>query len=506
MAKRQSKRSLPRRMTGTDALFWYAESALPIFRPIIAGLYVFEGPISQGDVDLAIAGAVEAVPRLRQRVLEMPLHIGLPEWVDDEHFDLAYHVRHLSLPEGDRKRELLDLTAALFATPLDRERPLWEVYGIEGLDGGRTAVFWKMHHALVDGVGSIAILDGFTRLSPDAAPEPVEMGPPRRAMDHHPSAVARLLRLASHNASESLKLMARAATMPLQAVLHPIDTAETATRTIRGLTGMVSDLAAPAVADPISVGTSGLSRRFDIVDVPIERLKAIKNPLGVTINDVVLTALAATLGRYHRRRRADLETLNCMVPMNLRGTSESEDLGNRVGTFTIVLPVAIEDAADRLDVIVRQTAAAKTDKRGASYPWLAETVFMVPGFVFRWVAKQALGKINVACTNIPGPRDARYLAGVRMEALYPFASVVEGTPLVVALFSYAGRFHLGIDTDPEAIPDPHEITELFEESLAELEVLSGRGPLGDLRTDKPRPASERSGWPNERMRDDRRAQ
>jgi WS/DGAT/MGAT family acyltransferase len=492
-------------MTGTDALFWYAESALPIFRPIIAGLYVFDGPVPQGDVDLAIAGAVEAVPRLRQRVLEMPFHIGLPEWVDDEHFDLAYHVRHLSLPEGDRRRELLDLTAALFATPLDRERPLWEVYGIEGLEGGRTAVFWKMHHALVDGVGSIAILDGFTRLSPDAGPERVEAGEQRRAFDHHPSAAARLLRLASHNAGESAKLLARAATIPLQAALHPFETAETARRTIRGLTGMVSDLVAPAISDPIAVGTSGLSRRFDILDVPIERLKDIKNPLGVTINDVVLTALAATLGRYHRRRKADLETLNCMVPMNLRGSGEAADLGNRVGTFTIVLPVAVEDPGDRLEEIVRQTTAAKTDKRGASYPWLAESVSMVPGFVFRWVAKQALGKINVACTNIPGPPGERYLAGVRMEALYPFASVVEGTPLVVALFSYAGRFHLGIDTDPEAIPDPHEITELFEESLAELESLSDRLPLGGLRNGRLRPVSERRGWPSERMRDDRRA-
>ena len=186
-------------------------------------------------------------------------------------------------------------------------------------------------------------------------------------------------------------------------------------------------------------------------------------------HDVVLVALTDTLGRYHRRRRIHIESLNCMVPMNLRGKDEKDALGNRVGNFTIVLPVGEKNIGRRIERIVAQTRAAKADKRGASYPLLVETLTMVPGPAFRWLARQSIGKINVACTNVPGVADQRYLAGAAVKSVYPFASVVEGTPLVMALLSYRGMMNIGIDTDPEAIPVPHKITELFERSLIELE-------------------------------------
>jgi WS/DGAT/MGAT family acyltransferase len=458
-------------MVATDAMFWFAEAAMPIFRPIIAGLYLLDRNVAPDQVDRCIDCAIAAVPRLRERVLEMPLHIGLPEWVEDEHFDQAYHVRHLSLPANGGKRELLDLTAALFATPLDRERPLWEAYCIEGLEGGRSALFWKMHHALVDGVGSLAILNGLTQTDRRGPHRRAGAKPRSRRLVHHPSAAARLARLASHNIRETARLAVRAATTPLRVARDPAAAVREAVSTVRGLRGVISDLTTPTVHDPLCAGGSGLSRRFDILDVPIDRLKAIKSSLGVTINDVVLAALADTLGRYHRRHHAHVDALNCMVPMNLRGTHERDTLGNRVGNFTIVLPVSERDTARRLELVAGQTRAAKADKRGASYPLLVETLTMIPGVAFRWLARQSIGKINVACTNVPGVGGARYLAGARVEAVYPFASVVEGTPIVMALLSCDGTMNFGIDTDPEAIPEPHRITELFERSLGELEEL-----------------------------------
>lgn len=473
MASSRNSVPNPRRMVATDALFWYAESAMPQFRPIIAGLYVLEHEVAAEQIDACIQKAVRGVPRLRKRVLEMPLHIGLPEWVEDEHFDLAYHVRHMSLPPGGNTRALLDLTAALFATPLDRERPLWEVYSIQGFANGRAVLFFKMHHALVDGVGSLAITEAMTQAEPRKVPPGKNHHQWSKKRPPHPSASARIARLVAHNARETVNLARRAVMSPLRIARHPLDTIDGVSRAVRGLRGVVSDLATPPVKDPISVEGSGLSRRFDIIDIPIARLKAIKKALGVTLNDVVLTALAGTLGRYHRRRRAHVDSLNCMVPMNLRSRSEKDVLGNRVGNFTIVLPVSEKQAAKRLDLIVSQTRAAKADQRGASYPLLVESLTMIPGAVLRWFARQSIGKINVACTNIPGIADARYLADARIEAIYPFASVVEGTPIVMALFSYGDVMNIGIDTDPEAIPDPHEITELFETSLAELESLAG---------------------------------
>jgi WS/DGAT/MGAT family acyltransferase len=245
-------------------------------------------------------------------------------------------------------------------------------------------------------------------------------------------------------------------------------------RTVRGLRGVLADAQQSPVRDPLIGSTSGLSRRLDILRVPMSRLLDVKQSLGVTLNDVVLTALAGCIGAYHRQRHVYAETLNCMVPMNLRLARDREQLGNRVGMFNVSLPVGVPSAEQRLRQIVAQTHAAKTDRRGAAYPFLVGALTLMPGFAFSWLAQQALGRVNLACTNVPGLQERRYLAGAEVEAIYPFASVVQGTPLVVALLSYAGGMDIGIDTDPEAIPDPHRIAEHFDHALHELERLAVR--------------------------------
>jgi WS/DGAT/MGAT family acyltransferase len=460
-------------MAATDALFWYAESALPEFRPIIAGLYVLDrAPIAEqieAGVDLAIA----LVPRLRQRVVEAPLHLGLPEWIEDSHFDRSYHLRHISLPEPGGERELLDLVAALFATPLDRQRPLWEATWIDGLAGGRSAFLIKLHHSVVDGVGSAAILDALTTSEPGAEPRRVPRAQRSRATPL-PSAAARLAALALDQARGSARLAGRALGVPLEAIANPREGFESAMRVARGLRGMLADVARPATHDPLAVPGSGLSRRLDVSEVSIERLRKIKSPLGVTINDVVLTALTGALHAYHHERRVHTDALACLVPMNLRGRDERDTLGNRVGMFTIALPVGEKQVARRLARIVEQTRAAKQDRRGAAAPLLVEALTLLPGAALRLLARGALGRVNVACTNVPGTQHPRWMAGARVESIHPFASVVEGTPLVMALLSYAGKMEIGIDTDPEAIPEPHRIAALFSAALDELETLAER--------------------------------
>jgi WS/DGAT/MGAT family acyltransferase len=460
---------LPGRMTAGDALFWYAESALPIFRPIIAGLYILDRPPEAVRMEEGIEAAVALVPRLRQRVIEAPLHAGLPEWIDDLHFDLAYHVRHISLPPPGSPRELLDLTATLFAAPLDRQRPLWEAYWIDGLEHRRAALFFKLHHSVVDGVGSMALLQGLTQ--PARGARPPRVVTPRRSRRRVPAGgvVQQLAALAADNAGASLRLARDTAALPLQMLAHPGDGLEQAQRLARGVRGMVADVLTPMVVDPLDRGCSGLSRRFDVMAIPLARLRRIATRLEVTINDVVLTALTGALGAYHRQRHVHVETLNCMVPINLRSAGEKDALGNRVGTFTVRLPLTERDPTRRLERITAQTHAAKSDRRGAAAPLVLQGVALLPGFAMRWIARRALGRVNLACTNVPGLRERRYMAGARVEAVYPFASVVEGTPLVMALMSYAGTMNIGFDTDPEAIPDPERLHALFEEALAELE-------------------------------------
>jgi len=238
---------------------------------------------------------------------------------------------------------------------------------------------------------------------------------------------------------------------------------------------MVGDAARPPVEDPLAVKGSGLSRRLDVAEVSLERLKKIRAVLGVSINDVVLAALAGALHAYHRERHVHADELVCMVPMNLRSRGERDALGNRVGMFNVALPVGEARADRRLARIVRQTQAAKADRRGAAAPLLVELFTLLPGALMRPLARGAIGRVNVACTNVPGVPHERWMAGARVTAIHPFASVVEGTPLVMALVSYAGKMDIGIDTDSEAIPDPHRIAALFLAALDELEALPAPG-------------------------------
>ena len=459
------------RMAATDALFWYAESAAPTFRPIIAGLYLLDRPPIRERIEAGVEVAGALVPRLRQRVVEAPFGLGLPEWVEDPHFDLGYHLRHVSLPAPGTQRELLDLVGALFATPLDRSRPLWEATWIDGLEGGGSAFLFKMHHSLVDGVGSIAILEALTSAEPDA-PQPRVVRAKRRPAEPEPSAFQRVASLAAEQAQGAAALAGRA----FGTLAHPAESFETATRAARGLRAMLADALRPPVRDPLAVPGSGLSRRLDVAEVPLDRLRKIKRTLDVSINDVVLAALAGALHAYHRERRVHADELVCMVPMNLRGRDERDALGNRVGMFNVLLPVGEARAARRVARITEQTRAAKADRRGAAAPLLVELITMLPGAVLRTLSRGAIGRVNVACTNVPGVSHERWMAGARVASIYPFASVVEGTPLVMALLSYAGSMRIGIDTDPEAIPDPHRIAALFAASLDELEALPAAGP------------------------------
>jgi len=467
---------LPRRMAPTDALFWYAESAVPSFRPLIGGLYLLESSPGWTAIQASCERALALVPRLRQRVVEVPGHLGLPEWIEDEHFDRAYHMRHVAAPQPGTLRDLLDLTAIWLATPLDHERPLWEAYFVEGLEAGGSALFFKMHHSMVDGVGSVAILNALTQHGPDQKLPRVRRS--RRRSSGKGGSREQLVRLVRDQARESFDLARWSAGLPLFALRHPGRAAQEALRTLRGLRGVVDDLSKPPVHDPLAASTSGLSRRLDVLQVPIERLRKIKAPLGVTLNDLVLAALCSALGRYHRERRVEVDHVNCMVPMNLRGRDEMDRLGNRVGTFNIVLPVSERDPVQRLERIASQTRAAKNDKRGAAAPFLVQVLTLLPGAAFGWMARRSLGRVNVACTNVPGVPEPRWIGKARIRAIHPFASVVEGTPLVVALLSYAGSMDIGIDTDPEAIPDPHRISELLEEALREYEALASGAPGG----------------------------
>jgi WS/DGAT/MGAT family acyltransferase len=458
------------RMMPTDALFWYAEEATPELRPLVAAIMILDRPPDHDRLQALLERWIVRIPRLRQRVVEAPLRLGLPEWEDDPHFELGYHARDVVLPEPGTEQHLFEFASVVFATPLDHMRPLWEAYLIEGLQGGRAACFFKVHHTVMDGVASMAGFDALTqghRAEPVRVPRMVPMHPPR------PPAVrvARLVRDLLWNAADGI---GAAVGLGVQAVLHPGEAGDGVVRTVRGLRGLLRDLAAPPVHDPLADPTTGLGRRLDGLTLPLPRLRRIKDALGVTLNDVVLTAVAGAVGRYHDHRGVHVDELHCMVPIDLRQEHERYALGNRVGMCNIALPVGEADPLVRLELIRAQMNAAKADRRGAAYPLVMRALAFMPSFAFRLLAQAVTGRINLICTNVPGPPTVRFLAGAKIEVMYPFAPVAVGTPLSVALLSYGAVYGIGIDTDPAAIPDPELLRRYL---VAEFDGLERRARL-----------------------------
>jgi len=452
-------------MTPSDALFWYAEEATPELRSTVAGLIVLDRAPERDGLRDAMERWIAHIPRLRQRVVEAPLRLGLPEWEDDPHFDIEYHARELKLPEPGTERQLFEFISAVFATPLDHLRPLWEGYLIDGLSGGRAACFFKVHHAVMDGVGSVA---GFEALTQAHRGEPIRV--PRRLESHAPrTSVVRAARLGRDLLRSTMATMGATAGLGVRAVLQPRELADDVARAARGIAGLLGEMRAAGIDDPLANPTGGLGRRLNGVTLSLPRLRRIKDALGVTLNDLVLAALTGAVRRYHAHRKVHVDRLQCMVPISLRQDHERHALGNRVGMCTVTLPVGEPDPLIRLERIRVQTCAAKSDRRGAAYPVLMQALAFAPSFAFRLFARSMTGRINLICTNVPGPRETRYLAGAKVEGIYPFAPVAVGTPLSVALLSYGDVYGVGIDTDPSAIPDPERLHRYLEDAIDEIE-------------------------------------
>ena len=454
------------RMLPSDALFWYVEDATPELRPLVAGLLMLDRRPDRERLRALVERWIARLPRLRQRVVETPLHLGLPEWEDDPNFELDYHAREVVLPAPATERHLLDFAASVFATPLDHLRPLWESYLIEGLEGDRAACFFKVHHSVMDGVGSVAAFDAFTQTH-RSEPVRVPRYAPPRAPSRAGTRLARLVRDVVGNAASGL---GAALAGSLQAARRPGEAVEQIARAARGMRGMMADLTAPGITDPLARGSTGIGRRLDAMALSISRLRRIKCALDATLNDVVLTVVSGAVGRYHDHRRVHVDELHCMVPMSLRAEDDMSSLGNRVGSFNVALPVGEPDPLTRLRVIQRQTHAAKSDRRGAAYPLMMRALASMPGFAYRLLAQSVTGRINLICTNVPGPAAPRYLAGAKVEAIYPFAPVALGTPLSIALMSYGDVYGIGIDTDPAAIPDPELLHRYIASAVDQLEA------------------------------------
>lgn len=464
------------RLSVTDASFLIAET--PQTPTHVAAIQILErGELGteDGGVDFeSIKKATEAVlhriPRYRQRIQWTPL-IGHPVWVDDAHFNLDYHVRHTSLPKPGSLTQLKRLSARIMAQSLDRSRPLWELWVVEGLCEDRFATIHKIHHCMIDGMAGMDLMQILFSTQPQRGIPDVPRYHPRPA----PSALRLLRNESLHRAS--LPLRALRGIQDLQRETGDVKQ-ELQTR-LRALGGLLGSSVSPASESPIN-GTVGPHRRFEWLSMPLAAVKEVRRAAGCTVNDIVLATASGALREYLGERGGDLRNLDFRVsaPVSVRREAERGALGNRVSSWIVRLPLGEKRARKRLQAIARLTRDLKQNHQAMAVEMMLQVAEWTPPVLLSLGARAASGPINSIVTNVPGPQFPLYLLGSRLLEMYPVVPLLATTGLCFALASYDGRLFWGFNADYDLVPDLERIPLLVERAFAEIAAEVGVD-LGD---------------------------
>jgi WS/DGAT/MGAT family acyltransferase len=463
----------PDRLTGLDASFLHLERGGQSHMHV-AEVLVFAGaPPRYVELVDHIRTRLDLVPRYRQRLASVPLGQGRPVWVDDAHFNLRYHVRHTGLPAPGDDAALKRLAGRVFSQPLDRDKPLWELWLVEGLQDDRFAVIGKTHHALVDGIAGVDI----TTVLFDTAPEPVDPPRPATAWVPHPApSAAQLLAQAVLERSTVPEEIARGARAALRA---PRKLAQSAVDRLNELGAFAWAGLEPAPRTPYNVPI-GPHRRYEWADADLDTFKAIKDTLGATINDVVLTVVAGALGRHmrsHGHRTAGLE-LRALVPVSVRGADAERPTGNRVAAVWAPLPVGETDPVAALRRVHAAMEHVKATHEAVGAQVLTELADFAPPTLMSQAARlQARQRLfNVVVTNVPGPQFPLYLLGRRLTAIYPVVPLAANQAIGIAVMSYDGRLGFGLLADHDALRDVGALGDLLRASIDDLATAAGIRP------------------------------
>jgi diacylglycerol O-acyltransferase / wax synthase len=454
------------RLTSIDASFLHNEGHSSHMH--VGGLTVFEGPppAIQDFLD-HIRGRLHLVPRYRQKLAIPPLETGRPLWVDDHNFNLEYHVRHTALPEPGSEEQLLRLAARIFSQRLDRAKPLWETWMIEGLEDNRFALITKTHHALIDGIAGVDLATVLFDLEPvPKAPEPEAEEEWVAAREPSPTdMVAAGLR---GMVKSGIEVAARA----VSAATHPETAINKAREAIEGVGEVAWAGLNPAPHTPLNVDI-GPHRRVAIVRFELEEFKQVKNALGGTVNDVMLTVVAGALREWLHSRgvRTEGVELRGLVPVSIRD-EQDRGLGNRIAAMRGPLPVYIGDPVARLRFVKQEMDGLKESKQALG----AEVIASVNNFAPPTILAQAsrinfsTRLFNLIVTNVPGPQFPLYVLGRELQDLFPVAFLPENHALAVAIMSYNGKLNFGLLADYDALPDLDVIEQGIVDSLEELKA------------------------------------
>jgi diacylglycerol O-acyltransferase / wax synthase len=446
-------------MSPQDAMFVHVENDVTPMH--IGGVSIFEGPPPAFEELLGwVEGKLPRVPRYRQKVRFVPFGVSEPVWVDDPYFDLAYHLRHTAVPSPGSETQLRTMAARVFSQHLDRARPLWEIWMVEGLDEGRWALLSKVHHCMVDGVAATDLMSVMFSENDTA-----DADPPAWEPQPEPSGLELLLRGSSHRVLRSAE-QARAA------VRSPPD--------LMGSTAAVARafLAAVPLFRPSTsslTGAIGPHRVWSWARGSLGEVKRIRRALGGTVNDVVMTTITAGFRDLLLERGEQVgprRVVRTMVPVSVRLPGERGVYNNRVSAVFARLPVGIEDPAERLVSIREQMDGIKSSGQAVAGDALTQLSGFAPPLLLalgsRVVTRSARFNMDTATTNVPGPQQPVFALGRRLEASYPYVPIVGTIRIVVAIFSYAGTLYFGVTGDRDHVGDIGTLTDGIETGLAAL--------------------------------------
>ena len=466
-----------RRLSAQDSSFVLVESDGT--QPYVCAVARFEPPAGAahtGALDIErvrayVASRLHRLPHYRQRLAFVPVQ-GLPIWIDDVRFDVGCHVHHAGLPHPGGRRELQALAARIASNPLDRDRPLWEIWFVEGLAEGGFAAIVKVHHCMVDGVSGVGVITALLSPTPETSFEPAPPWSPQPP----PSALTLLadgvVGLAGIGVA-ALRAASLALTRPLEV---GASAARLATSTWQTVATGVPPLARTPLNRPI-----GRARRVDWRSLDLGVLRELRKRLDGTLNDVALCVVAGALSRYLRTRRVPLRGLDfrIVVPVDVRSGDGDRDAANRVSAWFVTLPLGERNPLRRFEKIREQTRRRKQSHAANAIDFFmrfadASGSTQLTSWGVRFVS--SLRPYHMIVTNVHGPPVPLYLLGARMLEFHPLLPLFANQGLAIAMMSYAGRVHIGLNADWDAVRDLEVLADAFDDSLAELRDAAERRP------------------------------
>jgi diacylglycerol O-acyltransferase / wax synthase len=449
-------------MSPMDASFLHIEG--PMNPMHIGGVSIFEGPAPAFErFEGMVAGKLARVPRYRQKVRFVPLGLGRPVWVDDPHFNLTYHLRHTALPPPGSDEQLRRTAARIFAQRLDRDKPLWEIWMVEGLGDDRWALLSKVHHCMVDGVSATDLMT--VMFEPEdpaaAAADSWEPAPEPSGME----LVTRTLTHRTFNPSEQLRSVRAAVRTPRATLGQGIDL-------LKGITasaGVLRPLGSSSLVGPV-----GPHRKWSTAHVPLSDVKLVRTALGGTVNDVVLTIVSGGLRDLLESRGEPVSdrTIRALVPVSVRQPGERGVYNNRVSAMFAELPIGVADPVTRLDSIRAQMDGLKQSKQAVAGDVLTSLSGFAPPMLLalgaRLAARSPSLGVQTGVTNVPGPQQPLQTLGRTLLESFPFVPVIGQVRISIAIFSYDGGLYFGVTGDYDSSSDVDILTAGVERSMTEL--------------------------------------